>query len=59
MIHAMSGFMTFLVIVALLAVVLEYSRRRRNLFEPTPGSDRSVDRDRDRVVADLQARGER
>jgi hypothetical protein len=58
MILAMTGFMTFLVIVALLIVVLEYSRRRNDLFTKTSG-DASLDRDRDRMIADLRARGDR
>lgn len=50
----MSGFITFLVIVGLLVVVLEYSRRRHDLFVP-PGTDRALDRDRQRVLDDLRA----
>lgn len=54
----MSGFLTFLVILGLLVVVLEFSRRRHDLFVPTPGGDRSLDRDLDRVIADLRAHDE-
>jgi hypothetical protein len=58
MILAMSGFLTFLIIVGLVAVVLEYTDRRRSLFVGPAGSDnsRDRDRDRDRVIADLEAR---
>ncbi len=57
MISAMTGFMTFLLIVGLLVVVLEYSRRRHDLFIKTSG-DASLDRDRDRMIADLRAHRE-
>ncbi len=54
MISAMSGFITFLIIVGLVIVVLEYSRRRRDVFVEGPG-DRGLDRDRERVLHDLRA----
>lgn len=56
MILAMSGFLTFLIIVGLVAAVLTYTDRRRSLFVGPAGSDSSADRDRARVIADLQAR---
>ena len=52
----MSGFLTFLIIVGLVAAVLTYTDRRRSLFVGPAGSDSSADRDRARVIADLQAR---
>jgi hypothetical protein len=55
MILAMSGFITFMVIFGLLVLVLEYSRRRHDLFVPA-GSDQAPDRDRQRVLDDLRAR---
>jgi hypothetical protein len=58
MISAMSGFMTFLLIVGLLIVVLEFSRRCHGLYVGPHGRDLSADRDRDRVLHDLRARRE-
>jgi hypothetical protein len=55
MISAMTGFMTFLTIVGLLVVVLEYTNRRRRLFVGPWLADTAHDRDRERTVADLQA----
>jgi hypothetical protein len=55
MISAMTGFITFLLIVGLLVVVLEYTNRRRKLFVGPWGADSSLDRDRARAIADLHA----
>ena len=51
----MTGFMTFLIIVGLLVVVLEYTNRRRNLFVGRWAADTWHDRDRQRTLADLHA----
>ena len=53
MILAMTGFITFLLIVALIVAVLEYSRRRHSLYVGRPGEP--SDRDRDRLLDDLRA----
>ncbi|HET9648452.1 MAG TPA: hypothetical protein VFP34_09505 [Microlunatus sp.] len=51
----MSGFTTFLIILALLVVVLEYTRRRHGLSAGPAGRDTTVDRDRERLIAELRA----
>jgi hypothetical protein len=54
-ISAMSGFVTFLIILAVLVVVLEYTRRRHDLYAGSAGSGGTVDRDRERLIAELRA----
>jgi hypothetical protein len=55
MISAMTGFLTFLIIVGLLVAVLEYTNRRRSLFAGPSGLDTSIDRDRQRAIGELRA----